>query len=241
MNEAKSAIPHYAVPSSARAVIAIAALTWRRAIRGRAPWVTGVLALLPLLYASLTYRYTQRADGLFARGVFGIVLLTLAISPAMNVASSLGEELEERTSAYLWSRPLARWTIAAGKLVALAPMVAVGAIAGLVLAHVGSDGEIPPARALAGVGVAAFAFCIAAAAIATIAPKNGMTLAICYALFIDLALGALPISLRNISISYHAGSIAGMSVDSMNSGIIGIVVIVAVWSSIGLWRIRTIE
>ncbi|HPH66713.1 MAG TPA: hypothetical protein PLF40_13240 [Kofleriaceae bacterium] len=235
------AVPRYAVPSTARAIVAIAALTWRRAIRGRAPWVTGVLALLPLLYASLTYRYSHRVDAMFMRGVFGIVMLTLTISPAMNVASSLGEELEERTSAYLWSRPLARWTIVAGKLVALAPMVAFGAIVGLVLAHVGSDGNVPPVQVLAAVGIAALAFCVAAAAVATIAPKNGMTLAICYALFIDLALSALPISLRNISISYHASSIAGMSVNSVSSGLIGITCIVTVWGAIGLWRIRNIE
>ena len=241
MSEARSVAPRYAVPSSARAVLAIAALTWRRALRGRAPWVTAVLALLPVLYASLTYRYAHRGDSQFARGVFGIVLLTLAISPAMNVASSLGEELEERTSAYLWSRPLARWTIAAGKLLALTPMVAVGAIAGIMLAHLSSDGDVPSGQVIAGVGLAALAFCIVAAAIATIAPKNGMTLAICYALFIDLALGALPISLRNISISYHATSIAGMSVDSVSSGVVGIAVIVAIWSAIGLWRIRNIE
>ncbi len=238
-------ISTYAPPSTFTAVWAITALTWRRAVRGRTLWVTALLAVLPLFYAALTYRYaigfqTMNATG-FARGVFGIVMLTLAISPAMNVASSLGEELEERTSAYLWSRPLARWTIAAGKLLALAPVVACGAVGGLIAAHAASDGNVPKPLALAGVAAAAVAFCVVAAAIATIAPKNGMTLAICYALFIDLAMGALPMSLRNISISYHANSIAGLTPDSAASGAVGITVVTTIWMVIGLWRIRRIE
>ena len=238
-------VSHYAPPRTFTAVWAIAALTWRRAVRGRTLWVTGILAVLPLFYAALTYQYaggfqTMNRTG-FARGVFGIVMLTLAISPAMNIASSLGEELEERTSAYLWSRPLARWTIAAGKLLALAPIVACSAVASLLAAHAASDGNLPGPLALAGVAGSAVAFCVVAAAIATIAPKNGMTLAICYALFIDLAMGALPISLRNISISYHATSIAGLSRDSATSGAIGIAVVATIWMMIGLWRIRRME
>jgi ABC-type transport system involved in multi-copper enzyme maturation permease subunit len=236
---------NYAPPTTFTAVWAIAALTWRRAIRGRTPWVTALLAVLPVMYAALTYAYARGYQAMnptgFARGVFGIVMLTLAISPAMNVASSLGEELEERTSAYLWSRPLARWTIAAGKLLALAPMVGFFAIVGLVAAHAASDGNLPGPLALAGVAAAAIGFCVVAAAIATIAPKNGMTLAICYALFIDLAMGALPISLRNISMSYHANSIAGLTHDSVTSGAIGLAVVAAIWMVIGLWRIRRME
>lgn len=237
--------PTYAPPTTFTAVWAIAALTWRRAVRGRTLWVTAILAALPLFYAALTYRYGGGFRSInpigFARNVFGIVMLTLAISPAMNVASSLGEELEERTSAYLWSRPLARWTIAAGKLLALAPVVAIGAIGGLVAAHAASDGNLPGPLGFAGVAAAAVGFCVVAAAIATIAPKNGMTLAICYALFIDLAMGALPISLRNISMSYHASSIAGLTKDSALSGAVGISIVATIWMVIGLWRIRRIE
>jgi ABC-type transport system involved in multi-copper enzyme maturation permease subunit len=233
----------YSAPSTATAVWAVASLTLLRARRGRAIWITALIATLPVIFASLNNAYGHAADRAASaslRGIFATVMLTLAISPAMNIASSVGEELEERTMAYLWSRPLARWTIIGGKLLALAPMVALLAVAGTAVACQAGNCELNGSLLIA-VAVAAIAFSFVSAAVATIAPKNGMTLAICYALFIDLALGALPISLRYISVSHHAGSIAGINDDGVASGAIATAVIVVLWTAIGLWRIRKIE
>ena len=100
---------------------------------------------------------------------------------------------------------------------------------------------MPPAGTVAGIAAVAIAFCIIGSALATLAPKHGMTLAICYALFIDIAFGALPLSLHNVSVSYHAATIAGMTTETLSSGLIGMVSVVALWAIIGLRRIGKIE
>ena len=40
-----------------------------------------------------------------------VELVVMALLSSVFVASSIGEEIEERTITYLWSRPLPRWTL----------------------------------------------------------------------------------------------------------------------------------
>src|SRR5687767_14430638 len=125
------------VPSTASALFTLAGVTFKRLLRGRAVWVVLVIACLPLLFASAT----RSRDSIIA-----VTFLVMCILPPVFVASTIGEEIEERTSSYLWSRPLPRWTLLVGKLLALAP-VASALVAGtwFLSMQIGTDTP-PPAR-----------------------------------------------------------------------------------------------
>src|SRR5258706_12391348 len=96
------------VPTAAGAIGTIARLTLVRLTRGKLLWVSLVIAFLPTLLAAAVPD-KRSLVGL----LFGIELFTIAVIPTLFVAPSIGEEIEDRTATYLWSRPLARWTILA--------------------------------------------------------------------------------------------------------------------------------
>src|SRR5262245_16324051 len=112
------------VPSTASALLTLMRVTLRRFMRGRGKWVVLVIALFPSVFAAA---YPGR-DGVME--VLSVAeMFVLALLPAIFVSSSIGEEIEDRTTTYLWSRPIARWTVVAGKVLALAP-IATGLVAG---------------------------------------------------------------------------------------------------------------
>src|SRR5688572_20755275 len=111
----------------------IAAITLRRLVRGRALWVGGLVAGLPIAFAALLHQSNARATGTIV-DVTAFETLVLAVLPALFVASSIGEEIEDRTTTYLWSRPIPRWAVLVGKLCALVPVIIVLVLPSWVLA-----------------------------------------------------------------------------------------------------------
>ena len=103
------------IPSGLASTFVLARVTWTRLVRGRALWVSLFVAALPCLYAAMMRGGVQ--DELYA-----FEILILAILAPMFISSSLGEEIEDRTTTYLWSRPIPRWAVLAGKLLALVPI-----------------------------------------------------------------------------------------------------------------------
>src|SRR6188508_2102736 len=93
------------------AVRLIAAVTWRRMLRGRALPIGIVIALLPTMFAVAIRGFGVEPGG--GEVMFSFELLVTAVLGAMLVGSSIGEDIEDRTSTYLWSRPVARWCLPA--------------------------------------------------------------------------------------------------------------------------------
>ena len=226
----------------------IAQLTLKRLLRGRALWAAIAIALLPAAAAIVFHGHVHserdRADML--AGLYVPQLLVLGVIPAMFVASSIGEEIEDRTITYLWSRPLARWHVIAGKLAALAPVALAITVVGWLLAVQIGIGQVAPVRTLVGLGAAALAISTASAGIATIAPKHGMALTIIYMLLFDLPIGEIPASLQVLSITHHARMIAGIRTFEVAPGspavhLITMTLLATIWLAIGLWRIRRLE
>lgn len=219
----------------------IAKVTLRRLIRGRALWVGAAIALLPTGFAAFS---AQRREQGFAEPytVFGFVQLVLAVLPALFVASSIGDDIEDRTITYLWSRPIPRWSVPVGKLIAALPIIWVFAVASWCLAVVAGRGS-PTAMSIAALLLTGTALSIIAAAIATLAPRYGMALTVVYMLFFDLPLGVMPAAIKNLSITEHGRAIANLAPaeDPVTVAIAGIAVIAAIWAAIGLWRIRRLE
>lgn len=227
----------------------IARLTLARLRRGRVLWAAIGIALLPVA-AALVFRgqihgERDRADML--AGLYVPQLLVLAVLPALFVSASIGEEIEDRTITYLWSRPLPRWHVIAGKLVALAPAALVISLVGWGLAVMLGTGEPAPARTMIGLGAAALAISMIAAGIATLAPKHGMALTIIYMLLFDLPIGEIPASLQVLSVTHQARVIAGIRAQDVaaNAGwlapAVTMAVLALIWLSVALWRVRRLE
>lgn len=218
-------------------VFVLARLTLVRVLRGRAVWVSAAIAAFPAMFAVATRgNGGDSADQLMVFEQF-----LLAIIPPMFVAASLGEEIEDRTTTYLWSRPLPRGAVLAGKLVALVP-VAIALTVGAWAAAVGLGDGTLTLRSAVGVGVSAAAISVIAAGLALLVPKHGMALTICYLLFFDLPIGALPASLRALSVSFHTRVICGYAPDgSLQTSIGELGVIVLIWGAIATWRMRRLE
>lgn len=227
-------------PSALSSVFVLASITWMRLWRGRAPWVGFLVGALPCLY-SLMMRGRERdaiGDELFA-----FEILVLGILAPMFVASTLGEEIEERTTTYLWSRPIARGAVLAGKLVTITPIVLVIGCASWLVSSQLAWSMLPPAQTFVSLAIGAIALCLLAAAFSTLSPKHGMALTICYLLFFDLPAGALPAALQEVSVTHQLRTLSGMwpADGSFLEGLIGIGAIMIVTGAIAAWRIRRLE
>lgn len=225
------------VPTTTAVLLTLVRVTWLRLFRGRALWVSVLIAMLPVVLAVAVPTHSFEA-------VEVVQFLVMVLLPPMFVASSLGEEIEDRTTTYLWSRPIARWTVVAGKLIALAPVAMVLVVAGWFLAVQLGLGEPPPTITLVAFGSGALAVAALSAGLATLVPRHGMALSIAYLVIMDLTLGAVPASINYISITRHVRAIAGfdpeLSIGLMQPAI-AMAVLAAVWLAIAMWRIRRTE
>jgi ABC-type transport system involved in multi-copper enzyme maturation permease subunit len=180
-----------------------------------------------------------------AAELFTFEVLILAVLAPMFVGASIAEEIEERTTTYLWSRPLPRWSVLAGKLLALVPVTAVIVLASWSLSTWLSWSALPPARTFAAIGGGAIAMSLVATGIATLAPKHGMALTIVYMLFFDFPIGVLPATFQELSIGHHVRVLSGMRAPFDNgtwvSAAIGLVVVGGLWGLIGALRVRRLE
>lgn len=228
------------IPGSLATVVTIAALTWKRLARGRALWVGVIISSLLVLFASAVRSSGNSGDG---GELIMFALLTLAVVPPMFVSSSIGEEIEERTTTYLWSRPVPRWTVLAGKLATLVPVTVVLAVGSWSLAMLVGPQRPPPPESCIALAAGVVAISMMAAGIATLVPRHGMPLSICYMLFFDLPIGALPISLSELSITHHMRVMTGLFREggTMASGLLALAIVSAVWGMIAIWRIRRLE
>jgi ABC-type transport system involved in multi-copper enzyme maturation permease subunit len=220
-------------PSIASALFTLVGVTLRRFSRGRAVWAVVPIALLPVLFAS----FVHDPDA-----IKGPQLLIMGLLPPVFVASAIGEEIEDRTSTYLWSRPLPRWTLLVGKLLALAPLATLLIVGGWFLAVQVGVGHAPAARSILAFGAGALAVCAMAAGIGTLVPKHGMALSLIYFFVIDLAVGAIPAPVRQISITYHVRSLGAFdSPNAIAQRAITMSIVAAIWLAIALWRLRRLE
>ncbi len=226
------------VPSGVSTAITISGLTWTRLVRGRALWVSALIAGLPVAFAGVRGAGALRAEELFA---FEIVVL--AVLAPMFVASSIGEEIEARTTTYLWSRPIPRWAVLAGKLLALVPITAALSVISWVLAiRVGCRG-LPSAQSVLAIAAGALTISLLSTGLATLVPKHGMALTVAYLLFFDFPLGVLPAKLQELSISHQIRALSGLkwTEGSLGTPAIAIALLATAWALIAARRIRTLE
>lgn len=226
------------LPSYLATTVTLAALTWTRLMRGRALWVGILIALLPVMF-SVAMRIFQEPGG----ELFTIEVLVLAVLGPMFVGSSIGEEIEERTTTYLWSRPIPRWIILGGKLAALAPLAALIVVASWVISSRVAWDVWPPLQSCGALAAGAFVISFVSAGIATLAPRHGMALAIVYMLFFDFPVGILPATVQELSIGHQVRTLAGASPTEtgVGSAALALAIISGVWILVAAVRVRRLE
>jgi ABC-type transport system involved in multi-copper enzyme maturation permease subunit len=221
---------------------AMAALTWRRTVRSRTLWISALLALLPVIQG-VAMRLVPHLSRLDLSEAWNSLLipeiLLLAVLCPQYAAASLGDEIDSNTMTYLWSRPIPRWTIAAGKLLALTPIVVVIMLASAVAAMMAARTTLPPAAGLIALALGAILMSVAATGMALRVPKHGMVVPMAYFLFIDLPVGGLPASLQRVSMTFHLRAIADG--EHVASALIWLLALTAAWVAMGLSKLRTLE
>ncbi len=226
-----------AVPPTSVMIRTLAGVTLARLTRGKALWIAAILAALPVMFAAVLQGRGRPAS---PSELFAPSLLLFAVLPALLVGASVGEEIEDRTSTYLWSRPIVRWAVLAGKLIALTPIVVALSVGGWALATALSH-DVPSVAGCLGLAAGAIASSLVVAGIAVVVPRHGMALTIAYML-VDLFIGELPFSLQQLAVTYHIRVLAGLEgPPAVAAPLIGLAVIAGVWTAIGLRRIRRIE
>lgn len=240
------------VLGATEATMAIARVTWRRTVRGKALWLVVGLCLLPEVFA-LAALPAHEINEWYR--VFAINTLLMALLPPILIAGMIGEELEERTMAYLWSRPLPRWSILVGKLAALVPTLCVIQCAALALPYftaLGGEGMDHPdalAYSMLAVVISTIASAVATTGLATLAPRFGIVLALGYLIVLDVfTLGGINGEISQLSIAWNTRELAGARGLIYGGGptpqwdsLIWLVGITAAWMAVAMWRIRRIE
>lgn len=234
--------------STTGAALLIARLTWARLVRGRLLWLSFFFALVPLL---LPLFETTSEPGIHQwREIFDVTLALLAVIPGLHLAPAIGEEVEDKTFTYLWSRPFPRVSLLLGKLLTLLPIIALllcAMIAGQFLMLFGSrTGELSALLtdsivAMALGTMAASATCVG---LGTLLPRFSTAISIIYLLFIDKGLGEMPFTIHNLAITHHVRELAlrsGTHGGDVATGIGWLAGISAVWLAVAAWRITVTE
>jgi ABC-type transport system involved in multi-copper enzyme maturation permease subunit len=229
------------VPGTLSTLWTMAGVTLRRLRRGKALWIGILIAGLPVVNAIIVRTYAGKLHA-SPDEMFVTSLVLLALLPAMFVGASIGEEIEERTSTYLWSRPIARWAVLAGKLSALTPIVIALIVGGWCAATLVWTAHAPMLISCVALAIGCVAASLVATGIATLVPKHGMALTIGY-LLVDLFIGALPFSLRELSITHQVHLLAQVDGDPPVFGapLVAMLVVAGLWSVIAVARIQRIE
>ncbi|MEZ4362301.1 MAG: ABC transporter permease [Kofleriaceae bacterium] len=228
------------VSSAASAVAAVASLTWRRTRRSRTLWISLALTALPIA-AGLAMRLGSGSLDDAWSTILSSQQVLLAVLCPLYAAASLGEEIESGTMTYLWSRPVPRWSVAAGKLVALTPIVALMITASAAATMVVAHGAPPAASSLAALALGAGVLSVASTGVATLVPRHSMVVPMVYLLFVDLPVGELPMALYRVSMTRHLRVLADGASGGAVEAALWLAGLTAVWAAIGLWRLRDLE
>jgi ABC-type transport system involved in multi-copper enzyme maturation permease subunit len=217
------------------ATLAVARLTGWRLVHSRAPLIGIVIAALPIAFAA-----ALRGRAAYALRSFEVEQLLLVVLPSIVVAASISTDLEDRSITYLWSRPLPRWAILAGKLVVLAPYVVALVALGWIAATGVGAGKLASPATIVGLACGALATTLIAAGLAVVAPRYGMVLAIIYML-VDAVVGQIPAGIQMLSVTHDVSDLAGVTHGSPMIAAASLAIISGLWLIYGLRKIRSLE
>ena len=228
------------------ASLAIAKVAFKRVLRGRAiAVVAGMSVGVPMLILAQAKAGDAKPPDAW-RAIVETWAYLLAILTPILMGGSISEEIEERTAAYLWSRPLPRWSIVIGKLTALVPlMVVLMAVAVFLPGLLGYKAQLTAdlGRVIAAVVIGTIAAAAVTAGITAMTPRHGTLLTLGYLVLIDRTLAWSEASIGKISIAHHILNLAGVhpANQSVGESIGWLAGLSAFWIGLAVWRIRQME
>jgi ABC-2 type transport system permease protein len=234
---------------------AIFALTLRQLAGRRRVWLVLVLVSLPILVGALyhvgdtTETSAEYADdltsSLLASAILPLVALLLA-------TSAFGNELSDRTLAYLVLKPLPRWKIVAPKLLAAllvggVPVAASGLLAVAVVDGGATGGAIATGVGLL-VGAAAYTAIFTWAGLAS---RHAIIFGLVYVFVWEAALAAYLDGVRYLSIrQFTLAAISGLDEERLRSvdltlgagaGAIGAAIAIVAFSALAVRRLARMD
>ena len=209
-------------------------------LRGRLVWVACVFALMPPAYTFLAGMNGANDWS----DVYGSLILLVGVVAPLFMASSLAEEIEDRTYTYLWSRPVPRWSVVMGKLVASIPIAGGLCAISLLACHMffpgGASADL--ARGVGSMIAGTIGACAVSSGLAVLFPRFGLGLTYAYLLAIDLPVGNVPFSIRNLSITHQIRVVGGAADgEPLWRGFMWLAVVSAVWLAVAFLRLRRAE
>ena len=212
-------------------------------VRGRIVWVAAIFAALPVAYTVLAGLNKVAAWS----DVFVPLVMLAALVAPLFMASSMAEEIEDRTYTYLWSRPVPRWSVVMGKLLAAFPIAGALVVASVVgcyaLGKGASSAELT--SGIVAVLAGTLAACAVSAAFAILVPRAGLAITYIYLLALDLPIGAIPFSIRNASITHQIRAVAGVADVGLPpplwQAIVWLLGISGFWLAVAFLRLRRAE
>ena len=230
-----------------KSTFVLARLAWLRILRGRTKWITLVLLLVPVGAAVLGLVF-QDADEAWGAAVDLTLRFVVPLAPAIHLANAVGEEIEQRTFTYLWSRPCPRPALLFGKLLAVVPPLIVATAVALIVADlVVHGGQLSPElpRVLLGMTLGTVATGMFVVGAGSLLPKNPMVFVLAYLMVGEQLLSVIP-NVRLLSLGHHAREIAGVSWEESSPGsvpesVVLLTLLGAVWLAAGVWRIARRE
>ncbi len=233
--------------SSLVACRAIQRLAWRRVLRDKSTWISVVLALFPVVFILVVgTRWSPQTA--WYKVVNTLFVPLFAILPPLTLAPLIAEEAQKQTYTFLWSRPIPRWTIVAGKAAVLFPLVMLL----LLVSAAACWWVLPPLpesgyQSILWLSVAVVLGVLAAGSVSitvgVFLPRQAVAAAVAYLLVVDLSVGSMPLSIASVSISHHIKNIAGTGdadADRLTS-MTWLLAITALALIATLWRVRRVE
>ena len=232
-----------------RAALVIARFAWMRLWRGKSYWISVLLALAPVVLAWLPGVSAGTPAERWRRAL-ELAIQIVPLSAAIQLAQAVAEELEGHTVTYLWTRPISRTALLAGKLLAALPLVLGVAVLPVMVAYVITHLDAPGAgpshlgdlgAALAATTLGGLTASMVAAGIGALFPRQAFVVALAYLLFLDKVLGFVP-NLGYVSIMHHMRALAGFETEvSPVAAAIALPVLALAWLGIGIARLGTLE
>ena len=206
-------------PSGVAAIRMIAGLSLRRARRGRQLWLSVVLLVVAVVAAAASLAVGRGGLDLFDAVVDLTLRYVAPLLMLLHASSAVSEEVEARTITYLFSRPIPRWTVPAGKYLGAVTMGLALLGPGLILTYaitmLGERGlfvaELPHlVCSVVAAALAVLLFGAIATAFGTMVTGHSLVAAMFYVLIVEVGLAHVPGWLKVVAMTVHLRVVAGL-------------------------------
>ena len=226
-------------PSVGGAIAAVAGVAVKRLTRG-AGWVIALLfAAVPPGIATLVMRLGHGKQ-LSLDDTFGTESIVLGIVMGLLIAWPVGQDLEDRTAAYVWARPVPRWAVLVGKLAVSTP-IAIALFAASWVATCVLTAQPIASAPIVGLCAAVVVGSVIASALALLLPRHPLVLALVVLALLDPVVGAMSGGVALATVSYNARVIAGFEQADVVTSACALVVLAALWGWLALSRLARTE